>query len=93
MKNYELVLIVNSGIGEDEMKKTLTAVKDLVTSFSGKLKKETSWGEKKFTYSIKKMSQGNYFLFELEFPPDQCRGFDEKLKLEENIIRYLIISV
>jgi small subunit ribosomal protein S6 len=93
MRDYELVLIVSPEIGEEKVKKTIESVKKLIASLKGKVVKTTDWGKKELAYPIRKLNQGSYFLLVLNFPADSLQELAKKLKLEENIIRYLIIAL
>ena len=43
MANYELMLMVNPGIGEEDRNKTLDAIKALLKKNSAKVTKEDIW--------------------------------------------------
>lgn len=93
MRDYELVLILNPEIGEEETKNTLKSVEQLITSLKGKLKRTDEWGKRDLAYPIKKLNQGHYFLLVLTLSSDAPAKLEEKLKLEDRIIRFLIVSV
>lgn len=93
MRNYELVLVLNPELGEEQVKDSLASIQKLIESLKGKVKKTTDWGKKELSYLIKKHNQGRYFLLLLEFPPESIVKLEQKFKLEEKLIRYLIVNV
>jgi len=93
MRDYELVLIINPEIGEERIKETIKEIAKLIASLKGKIKKTTDWGKRPLAHSISKLNQGSYFLLTASLPPEAPKKIDKKLKLQEEIIRYLIVNV
>ena len=50
-------------------------------------------GQKKLAYEIKKVSNGYYYLLNVEAPVDAINEFDRKARLDENVLRHLIIKL
>lgn len=92
MRDYELVLVIDSEVSGEDRKKQLTKVKKIVEDLKGKVKKTDEWGEKKLAYPINKKNMGYYFLLTIQLPLEVPPQIDSKLKLEENIIRYLLVK-
>jgi len=57
----------------------------------GKVVKEDFWGNKDLAYPIKRQSKGFYAHFEISADPKGAKGLDKTLKLEEDILRYLLV--
>ncbi|HUW21704.1 MAG TPA: 30S ribosomal protein S6 [Candidatus Bathyarchaeia archaeon] len=92
MKTYELVLVFNPEIGEDKIKQNLESINKTIASLKGEVKKTVAWGRRELAYSIKKINQGSYFLLVINLPPDAPREIGKKLKLNSDLIRYLLVS-
>lgn len=77
---------------EEKERKTLldSMVKKLVGE-EGKVAKEDLWGERDLAYPINKQNKGFYAHFELAADPKNAKGLDKILKLEEDVLRYLLI--
>ena len=88
MNNYRLTLIVREKLDEKERKALLD---DVVKSF-GELKKEDLWGSRSFSYPIAHDSKGYYAHYEFSSEPDTIAALDKKLKLNEDVIRYLLLK-
>lgn len=91
MRTYELTLIVDPDLTSENQKKLLAKIKKLIEELEGKVEKTNEWGKKEFTYPIKKKNLGYYFFWELILPSGAVSELDGKLKLEEEIIRYLLV--
>jgi len=87
-KSYELTVIFPLTLKEkekarEELKKEIEKV--------AKIEKETDWGEKKLAYPIKKNERGHFYFYELKTSPEKIKTLEGWLKLNENILRYLIV--
>ncbi len=82
MRNYELTVIL-----EKEEAKALT---DLLAKNGAEVVKKNDPVKRDLAYAIKKKKQGYYVYFDLKIKPEDVAGLDQKLKLHENIIRYLL---
>ena len=54
MTNYEIMFIVKTTIEADKQKKTIDAMKKIITDGKGKIVEIKEMGEKKLAYPIKK---------------------------------------
>lgn len=67
-------------------------VQQLIQQLGGKILSEKSLGRKKFTYRIKKENAGFYTTVVFELEADQLKELDKDLRINQGIIRHLIIS-
>jgi small subunit ribosomal protein S6 len=91
MRDYELAMLVDPGLSEENRQKLLAKIKKIVEDSKGKVGKTEEWGRKKLTYPVKKKDSGYYFLWKLSLPEDIALEADKKIKLEEKILRYLLV--
>ncbi len=87
MSNYQLTLLIKNTLEEKERKELLGSI----TKDFGKLIKEDLWGTRDLSYPIKHQTQAYYAHFEFEAEPQQIPSLDKMVKLNEDIIRYLLI--
>lgn len=92
MRDYELVLVIDPDLAGEDRKKQLTKVKKIVEDLKGKVSKTDDWGKKELAYPIKKKNLGYYFLLTIKLPPEAPSQVDQKLQLEEGILRYLLVK-
>ena len=92
MANYELMLMVNPGIGEEDRNKTLDAIKALLKKNSAKVTKEDIWWEKKLAYKVNKSEIAYYVLMQLELDWVKIKEMNTTLNLEKNLWRYMFVK-
>jgi len=93
MRQYELTLVLDPELTSENQKKTLSQIKKLVTDFKGKIGKVEDWGKKTLAYPIRKKTSAIFHLFKLDLPEESIKGLDQKLRLEDNLIRFLLVKV
>lgn len=93
MTNYEIMFIVKTTMEADKQKKTIDAMKKIITDGKGKIVEAKDMGEKKLAYPIKKELSGYYYVLKVEVSSDVISEFDRRARLDEAILRHLIIKL
>lgn len=91
MNSYYLTLVLKPDLEEKERKSLLDGLVKKIVSSDGKVEKEDLWGNKDLAYPIKKQTKGFYAHFEISADPKNAKGLDKMLKVEEDILRYLLV--
>ena len=91
MNSYLLTLVLNPDLEEKGRKELLDSLMKKIIGDQGKVEKEDLWGERALAYPIKRYSKGFFAHFEFEADPKNTKGLDKTLKLEEDILRYLLV--
>ena len=91
MRNYQLTAVLAGKATPAKKKSVQGKIGKIITDTKGKTVKIDDWGKIDFTYPIAKNSSGSFLHFELELEPAKTKELDSKLKLEEDIIRYLLV--
>lgn len=89
MQNYRLTLLLNNELSEADRKSTL----DAISKKFGKITKEDSWGSRSLSYEIKHKSKAFYVNYDFEIDPKDVLALDKMLKLDEEVMRYLLIRL
>lgn len=76
---------------EKERKILLDSISKKLAGKDGKIEKEDLWGERPLAYPIKRQTSGYFAHFEIQADPKDAKSLDKTLKLEENVLRYLLI--
>lgn len=76
---------------EKERTALLDSVTKKLAGEDGKVEKEDLWGNKDLAYPIKKRGKGFFAHYEILADPKNAKSIDKTLKLEEDVLRYLII--
>jgi len=92
MRDYELTIIADPGLDEKDQKSLREKIKKNVEAGKGKVTKEDIWGLKRLSYPIAKKEDGFYVFYILRSEPAGLVELEKNLKLEEKIMRYLLIK-
>ncbi|RAL57975.1 30S ribosomal protein S6 [Candidatus Gracilibacteria bacterium GN02-872] len=93
MNKYELMLILNSSISEEDRNHSLEELRNLLTKNEVKIEKEDIWGDKKLAYKINKSDRGFYVLFSLEMNGKLIKELSKSINLNKAIIRYMFAKL
>ena len=92
MSKYELTLILDSKATSAKKKKVQEMLEKILSQLKGKIIKSSDWGVKEFTYDINKKNSGAYLFFELDLDSHSAKSINEKLRVENDIMRYLFVK-
>lgn len=93
MNKYEIMFIVKPTIEEAEIKKIAEDMKKVLTDNKANVLEEKSMGQKELAYEINKFKTGYYFLYVVESEKEAVQEFDRVVRINENILRHLIVRV
>ena len=93
MNKYELMLILNSSISEEDRNHSLEELRNLLTKNEVKIKKEDIWWDRKLAYKINKSDRGFYVLFSLEMNGKLIKELSKSINLNKVIIRYMFAKL
>jgi small subunit ribosomal protein S6 len=88
---YELVYIIQPELNEEEISALDGRLVDVVTGQNGEVTGTELWGQRPLAYAIKRNTAGYYILHRLSMPPQATGEVERLLRLNENVLRYLII--
>lgn len=93
MSKYEIMFIVKTTIDEKTVQDSVNNLKSIITDMSGKINDFKEMGQKEFAYPIKKEISGFYYVFTCDAKTDAVAEFDRKARIDENVLRHLIIKL
>lgn len=93
MNSYYLTLVLKAELEEKERKALLDSMVKKMLGEDGKVTKEDLWGNKDLAYPIKRQTKGYVAHFEITTDPKNAKTIDKELRVEENILRYLLVRV
>ena len=93
MNKYEVMFIVRPDMEEAEIKKTAESMKKVLTDGKAKVVEEKAMGQKELAYEINKVNTGFYYLFVVEASKEAVSEFDRVARINENLLRHLIVKV
>ena len=94
MDKYELIVIVNAQLNQDEKDSISKQTTDYVSKSGGKIINTQMWLDKyKLSFPIKKCPEGTYYLTNFEAQRPLIANLRESLRLNEKVLRYAIFNV
>ena len=93
MTKYEIMFIVKSTLEETALSNITKEVQGLINDGNSKVIEFKDMGRKKLAYPIKKEISGFYYLINAEASNETIQEFDRKLRINENILRHLILKI
>ena len=92
MTKYEIMFIVKATLEETALNNITKEVQKLITDNNSKVIEFKDMGRKKLAYPINKEINGFYYLMNVEANTETVQEFDRKLRINENILRHLILK-
>jgi small subunit ribosomal protein S6 len=91
MNKYEIVYIFRSSLASEELESKLQNFHSLLTRDAGQISAVEHWGKRQLAYPVDKERNGNYVVAQFETEPGSLPDFERILKLDDQILRYLIV--
>ena len=93
MAFYESVLVFRGDLTESQVKDKAAKYTTIVKELGGDVKSSEFWGIKSLAYIIRKNKRAHYVLLNIELAGDKVAEYERKLRIDEDAIRYLNVSV
>jgi len=90
---YEVVFIVDPGVGDDEVMRLSETVQKIITSQGGHIVKTEMMGRRQLAYEINHKREGAYILLEIEGSGAEIAELERRMRVNDQILRYMTIRV
>ena len=91
IRNYEMMIIVNTDLSEEDINKTIDGATNLIKENNGEILDIDKWGKRHLAYPINKKKDAYYYIVYFQIDSEKIIELEKKYKLMENILRYLIL--
>jgi len=91
MNKYELAVVVNAKIEDEERAAVIEKVQAYITRFGGTVSDVDEWGKKRLAYEIQKMREGYYYFIHFESDSSVPAELESRLRIMDNVMRYLCV--
>jgi small subunit ribosomal protein S6 len=92
-RSYEVVFIVDPGVGDDEVMRLSETVQKIITSQGGQIVKTEMMGRRQLAYEINHKREGTYILLEIEGSGAEIAELERRMRVNDQILRYMTIRV
>ncbi|MEA4906167.1 MAG: 30S ribosomal protein S6 [Chloroflexi bacterium] len=93
MRDYEIVCIIQADLDETTTNGVIEKVGGWISDSGGAITKIDRWGKRRMAYAIRKQRDGYYVLYQAQIQPSFLAEFERNLKLQEPVLRHLVIAV
>jgi small subunit ribosomal protein S6 len=95
MREYELYLVIDAEADEEEASAIVDQVTNLITAgdgkTSGQVTKTNTRGRRRLAYPIRKKVESQDVILRFQTPPQALGEIERVLKLNEQVLRYLLV--
>ena len=89
-RDYELGIILNPEVSEEQTRSILERVDQVVTNHGGEVVRANQWGRRRLAYPIERHRDGLYVFIDMILTPETVFELDRTLKVSEEVLRHLI---
>ena len=93
MSLYECVLIARNDVTQQQVEGIADGIASQLETDGGAMIKREYWGARTLAYRIKKNRKGHYMLLGFEAKPEFVKEMERRLRLNEDILRFLTLGV
>lgn len=92
MRDYEGMFIIRPDLDQTESQNLTKGIEEVITSSKGAIQNSSIWGKRQLAYKIGKYKEGIYQLIHFQTEPSEITKLKRAYRLNENILRVLIIK-
>jgi small subunit ribosomal protein S6 len=89
-RDYELALILNPEVSEEETRAVFDRVEQIVTTHDGQVVRVNQWGRRRLAYPIERQRDGLYAFIDMMLTPEAVIELDRTLKVSEVVLRHMV---
>jgi small subunit ribosomal protein S6 len=88
-RDYELGLIINPEVSEEETRAVLDRVEQIVANYGGQIVRVNQWGRRRLAYPIERHRDGFYVFIDMILTPETVSELERTLKVSETVLRHM----
>jgi small subunit ribosomal protein S6 len=92
-RTYELMFIVDPGVGDEDVVKLSEGVQKIITGQGGSITKTEMMGKRQLAYEINHRRNGTYVLLEVEGSGAEIAEVERRMRVNDQILRYMTVRV
>ena len=93
MALFEHVVLLKQDLSSTDLESEIKNHEEIISELNGNIISKESWGLRNLAYPIKNNKKAFYELMNIDLPNENIKKINEKLNLNENIIRYITLKV
>ena len=91
MNKYELAVVLNVKLEDEERAAAIEKITNYITRFGGTVTNIDEWGKKRLAYEIQTMKEGFYYFIQFDGDSTTPNELESRIRIMEPVIRYLCV--
>ncbi len=92
-RDYEMVYILRPDLDEEGRRAKIAKVQQIIELEAGAVQTTDEWGTRLLAYEINHFREGYYVLVTFTLPPDRVRKVEERLAMDDALLRYQTVRL
>ena len=92
MNKYELAVVVNAKLEDEERAAVVDSCKALIERFGGTITNVDDWGKKRLAYEVQKMKEAYYYFIQFDAEGTAPAEIESRIRIMDNVIRFLCVK-
>jgi len=92
MKQYDTTFIIDGTLDLQQREKLISRFENALQKLGGTVNRVVRWGMRELAYAINKQKHGYYVIFYYSAAPSAVDPFENQLRLNESVLRYMTIA-
>ena len=93
MRPYEVMVIFDADLEEDEVRASVDRATQLITARGAELGYVDHWGKRRFAYRLKHRWEGYYVVFQAKAEPAAMDELNRTLSLADEVLRHKVLRI
>ena len=93
LRDYELIVIAVPQLEEAALATLTQRIAGWIAAANGTGTNTNVWGRRALAYAINKQTDGIYIQFNFQLASNETRDLERNLRLDEQVIRHLVIRL
>lgn len=93
IRQYETTFIIDAHLSTEDIEQNISKTAGIIEKNKGKIELIDRWGKRRLAYEIGKKQYGYYVYIRFEAEGTVVEALEKDFKLDDNILRYLVLRV
>jgi small subunit ribosomal protein S6 len=93
LREYEFTVVAKADLPDADKQKIFAGYEEILKRDGGEFVKRDDWGSKRMAFPIRKNFRGHFMFYDTASTPASIAECERLLRIDENILRYLVIKI
>lgn len=91
MNKYELTVVVNAKVEDEERAAIIDKCKALIERFGGTVTNVDDWGKRRLAYEVQHMKEAFYYFIQFDADAKAPAEIESRVRIMDNVVRFLCV--